>query len=144
MPSWVLQGVGEYQKRLPREWRFEWLELPLGQRGKSQDVDKAIRIESESILSAVNSSEKVVALEVKGKVWSTEQLAEHVKDWQMSAQDIALLIGGPNGLSQACRDRADTLWSLSALTLPHPLVRILLTEQLYRAWTLINNHPYHK
>ncbi|MGH1441164.1 MAG: 23S rRNA (pseudouridine(1915)-N(3))-methyltransferase RlmH [Cellvibrionaceae bacterium] len=144
MPSWVIQGVGEYQKRLPREWKFEWLELPLGQRGKSSDVEKAIRIEGESILSSIGSSEKVIALEVKGKNWSTEQLAKEVSAWQMSGQDIVLLIGGPNGLSQDCRDRADVLWSLSPLTLPHPLVRILLTEQLYRAWTLINNHPYHK
>jgi len=144
MPSWVKAGVGEYQKRLPREWKFEWLELPIGQRSKSQDINKAIRAEGESILSVLGPKEKVIALEVKGKHWSTEQLAEQVSNWQMEGQDITLLIGGPDGLSTACRERADILWSLSSLTLPHPLVRVLLVEQLYRAWSLINNHPYHK
>lgn len=144
MPAWVASGVSEYQKRLPREWKFEWLEIPLGQRSKSQDVNKAIRTEGEAILAAINSGEKVIALEVKGKNWSTEQLAKELSAWQMSGQDIVLLIGGPDGLSDSCRERADILWSLSALTLPHPLVRVLLTEQLYRAWSLMNNHPYHK
>lgn len=144
MPSWVTAGVSEYQKRLPREWKFEWLELPIGQRSKSQDISKAIRAEGEAILAALGPKERVIALEVKGKNWSTEQLAEHVADWQMEGQDTTLLIGGPDGLSASCRERADTLWSLSPLTLPHPLVRVLLVEQLYRAWSLINNHPYHK
>ncbi|MFT6390184.1 MAG: 23S rRNA (pseudouridine1915-N3)-methyltransferase [Cellvibrionaceae bacterium] len=144
MPSWVTAGVSEYQKRLPREWKLEWLELPIGQRSKSQDINKAIRAEGESILSALGSKERVIALEVNGKAWSTEQLAEQVADWQMMGQDTTLLIGGPDGLSASCRERAETLWSLSPLTLPHPLVRILLMEQLYRAWSLINNHPYHK
>jgi 23S rRNA (pseudouridine1915-N3)-methyltransferase len=144
MPSWVTAGVSEYQKRLPREWKLEWLELPIGQLSKSQDINKAIRAEGESILSALGSKERVIALEVNGKAWSTEQLAEQVADWQMMGQDTTLLIGGPDGLSASCRERAETLWSLSPLTLPHPLVRILLMEQLYRAWSLINNHPYHK
>ncbi len=144
MPSWVEKGVEEYQKRLPREWRFEWLELPLGQRSKSSAVDKAVQSEGDAILAALQPGEKVIALEVKGKSWSTEQLSAEMSDWQMSGQNIALLIGGPDGLSLACRQRADVQWSLSNLTLPHPMVRILLIEQLYRAWTLLANHPYHK
>ncbi len=144
MPSWVTAGVDEYQKRLPREWKFEYVELPLGHRGKSQDVAKAIQIEGESILAAIGPQDKVIALDVKGKSWSTEQLSQQVADWQMLGQDIVLLIGGPNGLSAKCLERADQKWSLSALTLPHPLVRIVLVEQLYRAWSLLNNHPYHK
>lgn len=144
MPRWVLDGVNEYQKRLPREWKFEWLELPLAHRAKSHDVTKAIELEGKAILNAINDKEKVVALEVKGKNWSTEILSQNLSDWQMSGQDISILIGGPDGLSAACRERADVQWSLSALTLPHPLVRVLLTEQLYRAWSMLNNHPYHK
>jgi 23S rRNA (pseudouridine1915-N3)-methyltransferase len=144
MPSWVLAGVGEYQKRLPREWRFEWLELPLGPRSKSQDSARAIQVESDAMLNSLHSQERVIALEVTGKVWSTEHLSVHLADWQMQGQDIAFLIGGPDGLGAACLARADQHWSLSALTLPHPLVRIVLTEQLYRAWTLLTHHPYHK
>ncbi|MGH1485138.1 MAG: 23S rRNA (pseudouridine(1915)-N(3))-methyltransferase RlmH [Cellvibrionaceae bacterium] len=149
MPDWVNTGVKEYQKRLPREWRFEWLELPLGPRGrsqggKSQDNSKAILAEGKSMLAAIDKNDKVIALEVKGKNWSTEQVSKELSSWQMSGQDIVILIGGPDGLAQSCIDRASQYWSLSALTLPHPLVRIILTEQLYRGWTLLNNHPYHK
>jgi 23S rRNA (pseudouridine1915-N3)-methyltransferase len=144
MPAWVDSGVAEYQKRLPREWRFEWKMLPLGQRSKSQSVSKVIEDEGDAILSVIDEKDYVVALEVKGKAWSTEGLAKEMARWQMDALNIVLLIGGPDGLSRRCLERAQQKWSLSALTLPHPLVRVLLTEQLYRAWTLLNNHPYHK
>ena len=86
----------------------------------------------------------MVALEVKGKAWSTEQLAQRMEDWMAEGRDVALLVGGPEGLADACRQRADLLWSLSPLTLPHPLVRVLLAEQLYRAWSVVQNHPYHR
>ncbi len=144
MPGWVNDGVIEYQKRLPREWKFEWVESPLGQRNKSQSITKAIYSEGEAMLAAIGSQERVVALDTKGKSWSTEQLSEELADWQMLGQDVALLIGGPDGLSSACLERANRCWSLSALTLPHPLVRIVLVEQLYRGWSILNNHPYHK
>ena len=144
MPSWVEAGVAEYQKRFPREWRFEWVELPLGPRTKSANINKAIESEGEAMMAAIDGKEHVVALEVKGKSWSTEELSKQLSNWQMNGQDIVILIGGPDGLSQGCLNRANQKWSLSALTLPHPLVRILLAEQLYRSWTLLNNHPYHK
>lgn len=144
MPSWVIQGVEEYQKRLPREWKFEWIEFAIGHRSKSQDVAKAIESEGNAMLSAIHAGEHVIALDVKGKVWSTKQLSSETSQWQMSGQDIALLIGGPDGISSKCLARANQRWSLSALTLPHPLVRIVLVEQLYRSWSLLNNHPYHK
>jgi 23S rRNA (pseudouridine1915-N3)-methyltransferase len=86
----------------------------------------------------------VIALEVDGKSWSTEQLAGKLESWQSDGDNLSLLVGGPDGMSHACRERAGHLWSLSALTLPHPMVRIILAEQLYRAWTVINNHPYHR
>jgi 23S rRNA (pseudouridine1915-N3)-methyltransferase len=144
MPAWVDSGVQEYQKRLPRDWRFEWKMLPLGSRSKSQSVNKAIEVEGQSMLLAIKPRDHVVALDVKGKAWSTEQAAKEISRWQMDAQNVVLLIGGPDGLSQSCLDRSDQRWSLSPLTLPHPLVRIVLVEQLYRSWSLLNNHPYHK
>lgn len=96
------------------------------------------------MLAAISDRDRVVALDVKGKPWSTEQLASHLRDWQLGGDNISLLVGGPDGLAEECLARADQRWSLSALTLPHPLVRIVLAEQLYRAWTINNNHPYHR
>ncbi|MEO0443939.1 MAG: 23S rRNA (pseudouridine(1915)-N(3))-methyltransferase RlmH [Pseudomonadota bacterium] len=144
MPAWVTAGVQEYQKRLPREWRFQWVELPLGSRSKSQSTAKAIEQEGQSLLAALIPGERVIALDVNGKSWSTETLSTQLDTWQLDGSNLALMIGGPDGLSPACLERADLRWSLSPLTLPHPLVRIVLTEQLYRGWTLLNNHPYHK
>ena len=144
MPTWVIEGVEEYQKRLPREWRFTWVELPLGPRAKSQSTNKAVQAESKSMLNAINVQSHVVALDVKGKSWGTQQLAKQLSAWQMQGRDLELLIGGPDGLSPECLQTANESWSLSPLTLPHPLVRIILIEQLYRAWSLLNNHPYHK
>lgn len=144
MPSWVLQGVEEYQKRLPREWKFEWIELATGHRSKSQDAAKAIESEGSAMLAAIHSQEQVIALDVKGKMWSTHELSTETSKWQMSGQNTAILIGGPDGISSACLARANQRWSLSALTLPHPLVRVVLVEQLYRSWSLLSNHPYHK
>ena len=94
--------------------------------------------------SPVVWKDRVIALDVKGKTLSTNQLAERLRGWQMSGDNLSLLIGGPDGLSPECLERADERWSLSALTLPHPLVRVLLAEQLYRAWTITVNHPYHR
>ncbi|WP_111641008.1 23S rRNA (pseudouridine(1915)-N(3))-methyltransferase RlmH [Marinimicrobium alkaliphilum] len=144
MPAWVEQGYQEYAKRLPRDCAVELVELPLGSRGKSTDPAKAIEKEGEAMLAAIGKGDQVIALDVKGKPWSTEQLAERMADWRMSGRNYSLLVGGPDGLAPACLALAQQRWSLSALTLPHPLVRIVLIEQLYRAWTLLNNHPYHK
>ncbi|WP_189515290.1 23S rRNA (pseudouridine(1915)-N(3))-methyltransferase RlmH [Kushneria pakistanensis] len=144
MPGWVTQGVEEYRKRLPREMALEIIELPPGPRQKSADPAKAIRVEGDRLLSKIRDSELVVALDVEGKPWSTPTLSERMSDWQMSGSDVSLLIGGPDGLDQRCLSRADLRWSLSPLTLPHPLVRVLLAEQLYRGWTLMTGHPYHR
>jgi 23S rRNA (pseudouridine1915-N3)-methyltransferase len=144
MPRWVEQGYQEYAKRLPREFSLELIEIPPGNRGKNADIERAIRKEGELMMSRVQTSDHVVALEVLGKPWSTEQLAEQAERWQMSGQDVALLVGGPEGLAPECKQRANQQWSLSPLTLPHPMVRILLSEQVYRAWSLIQGHPYHR
>lgn len=144
MPAWVTQGVDEYSKRMPRELRVEWKELPLARRGKDANPRQLCEKEGELILKAIPSGDRVIALDVRGKSLSTEQLAQQLSGWQMSGDNYSLLIGGPDGLSPQCLERAERRWSLSELTLPHPLVRILLAEQLYRAWTITVNHPYHR
>lgn len=144
MPAWVQEASQDYLKRFPREWAVEFVEIGLGHRAKGQDVSKAIAKEGEQMLAAIDSRDYVIALDVKGKSWSTEQLSEQMSRWQMNGSNMALLVGGPDGLAESCLARAQQRWSLSALTLPHPLVRVLLAEQLYRGWTILKNHPYHK
>ncbi|NQZ29808.1 MAG: 23S rRNA (pseudouridine(1915)-N(3))-methyltransferase RlmH [Oceanospirillaceae bacterium] len=144
MPAWVTTGINEYTKRMPREMSVEIIELPIGPRGKGADLKRAIKKEGDAMLAAIPSGDWVVALEVTGKTWSTEQLAGQMESWQLKGRNLSLLIGGPDGLDPRCSALADQKWSLSALTLPHPMVRILLSEQLYRAWSVIQGHPYHK
>ena len=144
MPDWVSQGVAEYGKRMPRELQLEWREIPLARRGKDANAQQLCLREGEQIMKTIPAGDRVIALDVPGKRISTGQLAQHLRDWQMSGENYSLLIGGPDGLSGQCLERADMRWSLSDLTLPHPLVRILLAEQLYRAWTITVNHPYHR
>lgn len=144
MPGWVQDGYAEYARRLPRDCAVELLELPLGQRGKNPDIERALAKEGEAMLATLGRTDWVIALDVKGAAWSTEQLAGQLSDWRMSGRNCSLLIGGPDGLAPACLARSDQRWSLSSLTLPHPLVRVLVIEQLYRACTILANHPYHK
>lgn len=144
MPDWVESAWTEYHKRLPREFKVELIALAPGSRGKSSSVEKAKAEEAERILAVIEPSDYVVALEVLGKSWSTEQLAQKLDSWQMDGKTVCLLVGGPDGLAAECVARAQTCWSLSALTLPHPLVRVVLIEQLYRAVSILSNHPYHK
>lgn len=144
MPPWVEMGVQEYAKRLPRDMPLEFIEIPIGNRAKNANLARAVKQESDQILAQVKPQDHVIALEVTGNNWSTEKLAKQMQNWQMQGQNIIFLIGGPDGLSDACRARANQQWSFSALTLPHPIVRIILSEQLYRAWSITQNHPYHR
>lgn len=144
LPEWVNSGFETYRKRFPREMRLELVEVPLAGKSAQGDADKARRMEGDRMLGSLRGSEYVIALEVEGKAWSTEKLGSQLESWQMNGRDTAFLIGGPEGLSQECRKRADQWWSVSPLTLPHPLVRVLVAEQLYRAWTITQNHPYHR
>ena len=144
MPAWVNQGYAEYAQRMPAEARLELKEIAPGRRGKNADIARIVQDEGERMRAAVPKNSRVVALDVKGAGWSTEQLAERMHVWMQSGQDVSLLVGGPEGLSADCQALADERWSLSALTFPHPLVRIILAEQLYRAWSLLRNHPYHR
>ncbi len=144
MPRWVEEGYQEYAKRMPAELPVDLVDIPLSTRGKNADVARLIKREGEQMLAAVQPGERIVTLEVAGKPWSTEELAEQLENWRLEARNVNLMVGGPEGLAPEVAARSDQRWSLSALTLPHPLVRILLAEQLYRAWTIINRHPYHK
>ncbi len=144
MPAWVTDGYQEYAKRLPRECSLVLHEILPAKRGKSGSSSQWMREEGERILSAIPDNHHAVALDVKGKPWSTEQLAEQLSNWQSDGRDVSLMVGGPDGLTDECLQRANQRWSLSALTLPHPLVRIVMAEQLYRAWTVLQNHPYHR
>lgn len=144
MPAWVQAGYEEYAKRLPAESRLHLSEIPAEKRGKNADFSRLLTREGARMLSAVPKGAHVVALAVEGRPWVTEHLANRLGEWLQGGRDIALLVGGPEGLAPECYERAEERWSLSPLTLPHPLVRIIVAEQLYRAWTLLNGHPYHR
>jgi len=143
MPAWVQAGYEDYARRLPRECALQLVEIPAGRRTRSGSA-RALAREGDRMLAAVPREAAAIALDVDGRPWSTEQLAGHLRSWLGEGRDRALLVGGPDGLDPRCRARADATWSLSALTLPHPLVRVVLAEQLYRAWTVICGHPYHR
>lgn len=144
MPDWVSAGFSGYQKRLNQEVKLNLIAIHAQKRGKKMNPCKVVAQEGEQILKAIPKNNTIIALEVGGKSWSTEQLAQKLRQWLGQGQDIALLIGGPEGLSDACRQCAREQWSLSPLTLPHPLVRIIVAEQLFRAWSLLHHHPYHR
>ncbi len=144
MPGWVLAGYDEYAKRMPRECELVLKEIAPGKRVKNSDVARIVRDEGERMIAAIPTGAQVVTLDIPGKPWTTPELAEALRRWLASGQSVALLVGGPEGLAEAARQRAHESWSLSKLTFPHPLVRIIVAEQIYRAWTLLNNHPYHR
>jgi len=144
MPRWVQEGYGEYAKRMPAECSLRLIEIAPGRRGKGADIARALRDEGERMLAAIPKGCQVLALDVKGKSWDTEKLSGKMSEWMADGRDLALLVGGPEGLADSCLQRADGRWSLSALTMPHPLVRVVVAEQLYRAWSLLRNHPYHR
>ncbi len=144
MPKWVQAGYSEYADRMPPECRLHLIEIPALKRTRNADLARITEQEGQRILDAIPSDCHVISLEINGASWDTLKLSKQMDSWLHSGRDIALLVGGPEGLSDACRHRADLHWSLSPLTLPHPLVRIVLAEQIYRAWTVLKNHPYHR
>lgn len=144
MPGWVTEGYAEYAKRLSHWLPLELIEIAPGQRGKARDAERARSEEGQRLLAAIPRGSLVVALEVSGRSLSSEALAERLQHWRMQGQDLAFLIGGPEGFDAAVLARADERWSLGPLTLPHPLVRVVVAEQLYRAASQLANHPYHR
>ncbi len=144
MPRWVQEGYSEYARRIPAECALKLVEIPLGRRGKGVDKARAVREEGEKMLRAIPRASRVVALDVGGRAWNTEQLAEQLAGWMGAGRDLCLLVGGPDGLAEQCLQRAQQSWSLSLLTLPHSLVRVVVAEQIYRAWSILSRHPYHR
>ncbi|MBO9497736.1 23S rRNA (pseudouridine(1915)-N(3))-methyltransferase RlmH [Thalassotalea sp. G20_0] len=144
MPGWVEEGYREYSRRLGADVKLELVEIPLGKRSKGSDINRLQEKEAGQMLAAVGSGDLVVTMEIMGKAWSTEKLANNMGAWLHSGRNVSLLVGGPEGLHASCLAKADLRWSLSPLTLPHPLVRVVVAEQVYRAWSILHNHPYHK
>lgn len=144
MPEWVNQGYQTYSKRLPHECRLELKALAAGKRSQKSTPEKAIQDEGERLLAAVPKGARIVALDERGKPWDTQKLSQNLGTWLQDGRDTALMVGGADGLSADCLQQAELRWSLSSLTLPHGLVRVLVAEQLYRAWSLLNHHPYHR
>lgn len=144
MPGWVDEGFHDYAKRLSGDISLELVEITAGRRLKSTDLARVKEEEGEALLAALRPQERVIVLDVLGKTLSTPDMTARLKDWQVDGRPAAVLVGGPEGLSRAVLDRADETWSLSRLTLPHPLVRVVIAEQLYRAWSLLKGHPYHR
>ena len=144
MPGWVAEGFAEYRKRLSHELPLELVELKPGLRGKGRDDARAIQDEGAAILAALPPDIHAIALDGRGKAWSSEELAGQLAAWRMGGRDLAFLVGGPDGHASEVLARADQRWSLGPLTLPHMLVRLVLAEQLYRACKIAAGHPYHR
>lgn len=142
--QWVETGFQDYQKRLPADCKLNLITIPLSKRNKNSEISKCLTEEEKKILAAIPKQSRIIALDVQGQMWTTQQLAQSLQQWQLERQDVSLLIGGPDGLGDTCIKIAECIWSLSPLTLPHALVRIVVAEQLYRAWSLLSNHPYHR
>jgi 23S rRNA (pseudouridine1915-N3)-methyltransferase len=144
MPDWVQKGWAEYAGRFPRGLSLDLKEIPMPRRSRGASAERLRETEASALLAAVPSGHRLVALDEGGRQWSTAELARRLEYWMREEHGVSFLIGGPDGLADECRSRADDCWSLSRLTLPHPLVRVLLAEQIYRAWTITQNHPYHR
>lgn len=143
-PSWVAQGFCTYQERLSRSLPFELIEVEPGLRGKGRDAARATAEEGVRVLAALPKNTHVIALDGRGTMWTSGQLAQRLEHWRGLGRDLAFLIGGPEGHPAEVMTRADESWSLGPLTLPHMLVRLLVAEQIYRATTMLANHPYHR
>lgn len=144
MPGWVLSACDDYLKRFPKDFSVSIDEIPPKHRGKNPDIPRLMAEEADAIRKRVHKDHRLVALDVKGKTFSTEQLAESLDQFQSNGQNIALIIGGADGIAPDLLAECEQSWSLSKLTFPHPLVRVLIVEQLYRAHSILIGHPYHR
>jgi 23S rRNA (pseudouridine1915-N3)-methyltransferase len=144
MPGWIQEGFGEYLRRMPPEIRIELVELKPEERGAGRPVERAMAAEGERMLAALPAGATLLALDAKGRSISTQGRSGLLAGWMREGPHPAFAIGGADGLSEAVKERAEKLVSLSALTLPHGLVRVVLAEQLYRAWSILARHPYHR
>ena len=143
-PAWVLEGIEQYSSRMKRDCRFQILEIKTSDRKNKQSITAHQEDEAKLIGNHLDTGARVIAMDSRGKLWSTEQLAGKVQAWSQQTNHFQFVIGGPDGLADTVLKRVDEIWSLSNLTFPHFLVRVLLAEQIYRALMLNANHPYHK
>jgi len=137
-------AFGTYAERIPREWKFRLDVIPTVRRNRNDKSRQAMESEGELILGKLAQAEQMVLLDERGKQLTSRALAGKLSDWQIDGRDLCFVIGGPDGVSDRCKQRADFTWSLSQLTLPHGLARVLFAEQLYRAHSLHTGHPYHR
>ena len=144
MPAWVNESFSEYNKRLPDEYHLNLIELAPATRSKNNPTLKVITEEEKKIKSKIPKGSLIIALDENGNQFNSALLAKNLTAWSQQCNDLSLVIGGPDGLTNEFKKSADVLWSLSPLTLPHALVRVIVAEQIYRAWTIMNNHPYHR
>ena len=143
-PSWVNDAVDGYVQRLPRQWKFRLDAVAVAQRSKNLNPVAAVKAEGRQVLNLLNAAEQLIVLDECGTQVSSIGLSDKLSGWQTMGRDLSFVIGGPEGVSKAITARADFRLALSKLTLPHGLARVLFVEQLYRAWTISNAHPYHR
>ena len=144
MPEWVNSGFLEFSKRMPPELQINLIEITPSVRNKTTPIEKNIKEEGERIQSAIPSNSRLIVLDEKGKNFSSIELSKKMEEWFPQGQDIAIIIGGADSIDPTIKQQADEKWSLSSFTLPHALVRVVITEQLYRAWSILKRHPYHR
>ncbi len=143
-PAWVDAAFASYVGRFPREWRFGLETIAAAKRSRKEAPSRAVDAESGKLLAKLGADEHVVLLDERGGQMTSRALAARLSRWLADGRDLAFVIGGADGVSEDCRRRADLTWSLSKLTLPHGLARVLFAEQIYRAWSLLAGHPYHR
>ncbi len=144
MPGWVDAALADYERRLPRDWRVEWREIRAETRGASGDAALWMQREAARIRAALPDGARIVALDERGADEDSIAFSRRVRAWQRSARAVAIVIGGPDGLDRSFLADAEERLRLSSLTLPHALVRVVLAEQLFRAWSIDSGHPYHR
>lgn len=143
MPKWVDQAVADYQKRIGHGMKLDVQALPSGKRSNKTSAEESMRAEAKSIQQAVGS-DYVVVLDEHGKQHDSAGLSKRLEHWRMLGKNVVLLVGGADGFDPSIKTMADETWSLSKLTLPHPMVRMVVVEQIYRAQTILSGHPYHR
>jgi 23S rRNA (pseudouridine1915-N3)-methyltransferase len=144
LPNWINQGVAEYSKRFPPEVKVEINEIQADKRSKSSTPEKTLKAEAGRISAAITKGSHLIVLDERGKKQGTTALAKNMESWMLEGKNIVFVIGGADGIYEDIKDTAQELWALSDFTLPHGLARVLLIEQLYRVWTVIRKHPYHR
>lgn len=144
MPAWAREAYTEYNKRLPHEFRLNLIEIPPVARGKTSSTAKITAEEGKRITAAIPDDSWIIVLDEKGKQYDSLSLAKKITSWQQLGRKVSFIIGGAEGLHENLKKSADLIWALSSLTLPHALVRVIVAEQVYRAWSILNHHPYHR